>query len=196
MRILAIDPGNEKSALVLYQPDKQLVQLAVDEQNLHILSRAMKYSHDTTPGETLLAVEMVACYGMPVGAEVFDTCVFIGRLLQAWQHESIRVYRKDVKMHLCGNMRAKDTNVRQALIDRFGPGKETAIGGRRCPVCKGHGNRLLRGQQAPCEKCARTGWLVPRGPLYGLSGDMWAALAVAITAAAVHQNGNHTEAAG
>jgi hypothetical protein len=39
------------------------------------------------------------------------------------------VKRMKVKMHLCGNSRAKDGNIRQALIDRLGaPGKKKAPG--------------------------------------------------------------------
>jgi hypothetical protein len=103
---------------------------------------------------------MIASYGMPVGAEVFETCVWIGRFAERWQHaygyEHVpprMVYRREVKLHLCGSSKAKDPNVRQALIDKWG-GKDKAIGKKASP-----------------------------GPLYGLTGDCWAALAVAVTAA-------------
>ena len=49
-------------------------------------------------------------------------------------------------------MRAKDANVRAALIDRFGPSKRKAIGLKATP-----------------------------GPLYGVHSHMWSALAVAVT---------------
>lgn len=99
----------------------------------------------------VLALEFIASYGMPVGAEVFQTCLWAGRFIQAFPGQHHIVYRKDVKLNLCGSMRAKDGNVRQAIIDRFG-GKEKAIGKKKTP-----------------------------GPLYGVSGDMWAALAVGLT---------------
>lgn len=62
---------------------------------------------------------MIASYGMPVGKEVFDTCVWIGRFIENSTGYSY-VYRKDEKMNLCHSMKAKDSNIRQALIDRFG----------------------------------------------------------------------------
>jgi hypothetical protein len=70
-----------------------------------------------------IAIEMVASYGMPVGREVFETCVWIGRFQQAYPSpEAVKlIYRRDVKLHLCGNSRAKDANIRQALIDKLGP---------------------------------------------------------------------------
>ena len=68
-------------------------------------------------------IEMIASYGMAVGKEVFDTCVWIGRFKQISESQDIEVeyiYRKDEKMNICHSMKAKDSNIRQALIDRFG----------------------------------------------------------------------------
>ncbi|NII07239.1 hypothetical protein HBF25_12680 [Luteibacter anthropi] len=79
----------------------------------------------------VVAIEMIASYGMPVGAEVFETVRWIGRFQQACRDpEAVRlIYRKDVKMHLCGTPRAKDANIRQALIDKLGaPGTKKSPG--------------------------------------------------------------------
>jgi len=67
---------------------------------------------------------------MPVGKEVFDTCVWIGRFQQiALPNVDTKfIYRKDEKMNICNSMKAKDSNIRQALIDRFG-----AVGTKKNP---------------------------------------------------------------
>ena len=66
---------------------------------------------------------MIASYGMPVGAEVFETCVWIGRFFEAWTLPSVPrlVFRRDVKLHLCGTTVAKDPHIRQRLLDLIGP---------------------------------------------------------------------------
>lgn len=63
---------------------------------------------------------MIASYGMPVGKEVFETCVWIGKFAEASGMKENYIYRKEEKMNLCHSMKAKDSNIRQALIDRFG----------------------------------------------------------------------------
>jgi len=154
MVILGIDPGNEQSALVLYDTDTRDLLAWVKCDNEGALTRIDDW-REWPSKPTVLAIEMVASYGMAVGATVFETCVWIGRFIERWETHNLidtfRVYRRDVKLHLCNSSRAKDANVRQALVDRYG-GKEKAIGKKATP-----------------------------GPLYGLSGDGWSALAVAIT---------------
>ena len=64
---------------------------------------------------------MVASYGMPVGRDVFETCIFIGRMLEHIKKDNYSyIYRKEVKINLCGRTSgANDTTVRKALINRF-----------------------------------------------------------------------------
>ena len=151
--ILAIDPGTSQSGWCVY--DGQRVTTSGVTANTELLAMLQ-----AEQGEPLrLAVEMIASYGMPVGREVFETCVWIGRFVQAWPGQPAElVYRKDVKMHLCGTPAAKDPNVRQALIDLF-----PATGGGKVP---------------------QIGTKAQPGPLYGVSSHAWPALGVAITAAA------------
>jgi hypothetical protein len=113
--ILAIDPGTTVSGVVVL--DEGRVHESHIMPNDQVIERIQWW---TWPD---VAIEMVASYGMPVGAEVFETVRWIGRFQQAFHApDQVRfVYRKDVKMHLCGTMKAKDPNIRQALIDKLGP---------------------------------------------------------------------------
>ena len=148
--IIAIDAGTVQSAYIRTNC-KQIISKGIipNEQMLPMLR--------TLNDKDKVAIEMIACYGMPVGREVFETCVWIGRFIEAYESTHRRkielIYRKDVKMHLCGTMKAKDANIRQALLDSFpqtGGGKTPAIGTK-----------------------------AKRGELYGMKSHLWAALAVA-----------------
>jgi len=113
--IIAIDPGNEQSAMVWLKDGEIARHEILDNEGL---VQSLLYIGDTK--ETDVVIEMVASYGMPVGKTIFSTCVWIGRFIQACPLTVNLVYRKDIKLHLCNSMRAKDSHVRQALIDRFG----------------------------------------------------------------------------
>lgn len=152
MRLLAIDPGPTESAYCIYDGERP-VEFA------KVTTNEMLFILDNQPIDALV-IEQVCSYGMAVGAEVFETVFQSGRFWEAFwcgdcsteRHRlSGRLPRLKVKLHLCADSRAKDGNIRQALIDRFG-GKEAAVGNKKAP-----------------------------GPLYGMSGDCWAALAVAVT---------------
>lgn len=152
MKVLAIDPGTTQSAWCVYDGIRLL---DCDIQPNEVLLAKLR---DWDFGSCELAVEMVASYGLAVGKEVFETVLWIGRFIEAADRSGViaeKVYRKDVKMHLCHSMKAKDANIRQAILDRFphaGGGSTPQIGVKSSP-----------------------------GPLYGIRSHVWAALAVAIT---------------
>jgi hypothetical protein len=137
-RMIGIDPGPRESAFVLW--DGARVVEAGDSQNAAL-------AHDLRSASWSVACEWIESFGMAVGREVFETVFAIGAFSQNARCMRL-VPRRDVKLHLCGSPRAKDANIRQALIDRFGP-----VGTKKNP-----------------------------GPLFGISGHRWAALAVAVTA--------------
>ena len=126
--ILAIDPGNEQSGFVLFE-DGRIVESGI-LANLEMLREIGRTS--VAHPRVAIAIEMVASYGMPVGADIFETCVWIGRFVEHAAGRGIDarlIYRRDVKMHLCASPRAKDGNIRQALIDKLGaPGTKKAPG--------------------------------------------------------------------
>ncbi len=124
--MIGIDPGNFESgwAIVGQTTDDRLkvVNSGVDDNQLLLRQLLLNNSTHASMGAQL-SIEMIASYGMPVGFEVFDTCVWIGRFVQAW-HEPDRVVlctRMAVKNHLCHSSKAKDANIRQALLDKLGP---------------------------------------------------------------------------
>lgn len=114
--ILAIDPGNLESAYVLMDGYRPVECGKVENERLLNLVLHKAAAH------TDFVIEMVASYGMPVGETVFETVFWIGRLyeLADGYRSRSRVYRRDVKLNLCGQARAKDSNIRRALLDRFG----------------------------------------------------------------------------
>ncbi len=123
--ILALDPGPTETGYCYYQPDATQAIRAGVLPNSVLLARL--------PAETrwTLAIEMVASYGMPVGREVFETVVWIGRFQQASvQPEAVHlVPRLAVKLHHCQSARAKDANIWQAILDRFGGAAAARRGG-------------------------------------------------------------------
>jgi hypothetical protein len=166
VRILAIDPGTKQSGVVLYDSDTRSVVMSGVHPNEDVLELFILDARERA--NTSLAIEMIGNYGMAVGKTTFETCVWIGRFIQAWcesdndiDTSEIFVYRSEVKMHLCNSVRAKDKNIRQAMIDMFPP-----TGGGKTP---------------------QVGTKGKRGPLYGVKSHAWSALAIALTYVAREQ---------
>lgn len=151
--LLAIDPGSEKSGWVIIDTDDGCKPLGFGKTpNTELLRSAYEIDFDSA------AIEMVASYGMPVGAEVFETCVWIGRFCEAIELNGITprlVTRQPIKLHHCHSPKATDATVRQALVDRFAYGQPN------------HGKGA---KDAP-------------GFFHGFKADVWQAFALAIYAA-------------
>lgn len=141
--MLGIDPGPQKTAWVKMCKDGVMMFGLYDNEEFTSYLKG-----GLVDSETDVVVEMIASYGMPVGQTTFETCVFIGRIIQISMDRganTMYAYRKKIVTWLCGSARAKDANVRQALIDKYGE-----------PGTKNN-----------------------RGATYGISKDIWSALAIA-----------------
>lgn len=147
--ITGVDPGPDSMNVVVYDWRNERVEYVGYEIPTDFLANSM------------VVVEKIMCYGMPVSTSIFKTVFNAGYRTALWSETVNRgilclvsrpwiayVARKDVKMHFCNSMRAKDGNIRAALIDRFGE-----PGTKKSP-----------------------------GILYGIKKDWWAALAVAVYA--------------
>lgn len=151
MIVFAIDPGPVQSGWVLYDGNR-VRDLGVDE---NYVLRCELFPVFRKKAD-MLGIEMIASYGMAVGAEVFETCVWIGRFMEQWP-ETLPLYRiprADVKLHLCKSAKAKDSNIRQAILDIFPPS-----GGGVTP---------------------QVGTKSKPGPLFGMNSHTWPALGVAM----------------
>lgn len=151
MLILCIDPGPDKSGVCLYQPLQRRATPVGHIPNEVLLDKIGESWH------THVVCEWITSYGMAVGASVFETCYWAGRFEQVSVFEDIpfiRIPRRDVKLQLCGSSRAKDANVRQAVVDRF-------------PATGGGANPTQGTKAAP-------------GPLYGVTGHLIQALAAGV----------------
>lgn len=153
MKIYAIDPGNVRSALVVLDGDTLKPAEKYLEDNDAIMDRLN--AREFATGDQA-AIEMIASYGMTVGQTVFDTCVWIGRFYEAFVRKGIqptRIYRLEEKIALCHSAKARDANIRRALIDRFAQ----------------HDLKNGRGTKKNPD------WF------YEFKADMWAAYAVGVT---------------
>jgi hypothetical protein len=114
---IGIDPGPRESAIVVW--DGVAVLSARDVPNAAV-------PHALAGVSATIACEWIECFGMAVGREVFETVFAVGTFSAA---ATLRLIpRRDVKLHVCASPKAKDANIRQALIDRFG-----VVGTRKKP---------------------------------------------------------------
>ena len=156
---VGIDPGTTSSGIAVIKDTGASVPSIVAADllpngDVMLTLRKLLRACNVAAASTGIAIEEVRSYGMAVGQTTFDTCVWSGALASAIQifinpMWVIWLGRKaDVCTTICQSTRAKDANIRQAMVDYYGvPGTKKE-----------------------------------RGPTYGVTADMWSALALATTA--------------
>lgn len=182
--ILAIDPGPTTSGVVWWDHETGYV-LAVDptfeNERLRVELRDPRAFMYRLSGLALaglesiegahVVIEQVESFGMAVGVDVFETVWWAGRFFEAWitpgvrhRHEPRRMPRRTVKLALCGTSQAKDTNIRQALLDRYCEGSERLARG-------------IAGKRATRNKPAVEAVI---GRFAGVASHAWSAVALAV----------------
>ena len=141
--IIAVDPGPQVSGYVEYDCASQKPVSSGVMPNPKLRKLIRKSSHPVFVYEKLQGM------GMIPGKETFSTCEEVGRMIECFRGEVIPLTRHEVKLLVCGTMRAKDANIRASIIDMYGSGKSESIGNKKDP-----------------------------GPLYGVKSHAWQALAL------------------
>lgn len=113
MKVLALDPGDTYTGYCFIDRET-LRPIRFGKEANHIVLLMVQLE-----AYNFLVIERVASYGMAVGKHVFETCEWVGRFSQASTSPVGYIYRQDEKLHICHDSRAKDANIRRALIDRF-----------------------------------------------------------------------------
>ena len=153
MIVLGIDPGEKKSGVVLFDNIENRV-LWAHEKDVQELERILQYGWNEMPDR--IVCENIVPMGVPFSSNLRATCRHIDRLELIAEQRAIQwvfITRNEVKVTLCGRCKGvKDANVSCAVQERFG-GRKAALGTKKQP-----------------------------GPLHGVSGHCWQALAAVIAA--------------
>jgi hypothetical protein len=159
--IYGIDPGPERTAVVCYDPERRVPVWGEWVQNIKVISHVLLTPSPVRKSrpEDVYVIEYPQNYGSMMGATTLDTCFACGLItghLSVNYRYSRPIARPSVKTHLLGVARGNDAQVKRALWNALGePGTKKDPGPTYCL-------HMRRG---------------------GASKHLWAALAVAVTAA-------------
>lgn len=123
--LLAVDPGNTESGHVWIRDGKIALHGVVENREmLRGIDQFCRAVRDYNR-EPVIAIEVMEPRGMPTSREEMQTMLWVGRFIErsedGWHVTPWHVNRQKVKLHICGVTNAKDKNVRQAMLDRWGP---------------------------------------------------------------------------
>lgn len=156
-RILAIDPGSQQSAWLLYDTSAARPLRFAKERNEELRDHLRWELGDDHLNADVVVIETIEPRGERLYRQVVEMLQWAGRFAEAARPMHVEwLSREAIKGRLCppGGGRkgaAKDSDVWGALCERFGGEPDVAVGRKAAP-----------------------------GPLYGIHSDCRAALAVAV----------------
>lgn len=152
--ILAFDPGSDRTGYAKWNHTKQILMDSGDEDNYKLLGKLDDWRNEPN---LVFAYEMPELIGQSNWSQILETCWWAGRFAEVWSTQGVpqRVTRREVKLSILGrtNVKGADSAIKQVLIQRF---------------ARNVSNHGKGSKKEP-------------GPFYGLAGDAWQALAVAVT---------------
>ncbi len=132
--ILGIDPGCDRSGVVLYARDSRTVLAASPDMENHDVLDLIRFGR-SWPLVTRAMERIEAIYGgikgrHVVGSETVRTIMFCGRVIEAAHPNPVMCLSPaEIREAVCGTTRANDAAVTQALKDNIGkPGTKKAPG--------------------------------------------------------------------
>ncbi len=194
-KILAIDPGPDVSGWVLFDvKTRKPIQFGIDTTR-SIISLFFPVMSER-PQVDWLVVEKIGNQGNVIGETTFESVFVSGRFVEAFgddEHVCRDITRSNVMIQIKGFQRKrlpdktwiKTTNahVTAVIVERFG-GQDIAVGGTKCPRCKGKG--WFGAGRPVCVACDGSGWLFKPGPLFGVKLHIWDALGLCLTFCELH----------
>ena len=116
MIVFGIDPGTTQSAYVEFDSASKQILSHGKVDNFDILLLLQE--------RFTVVCEMVQSFGMPVGSEIFQTVLWVGRFCECCRWvccDFTTIHRGEIKDSLCHSRKANDAAIRQRLIDLLGP---------------------------------------------------------------------------
>jgi hypothetical protein len=118
-KIIGIDPGTNDGAYVVWD----IASHRVLDHKILPNADLLNFLRDWTEPDVTVCCETIMSYGQRVGVETFETCFFIGRVIEICFLKDIPFHalrRKDVIMVHCASNKANDADVRRAMIAYVG----------------------------------------------------------------------------
>lgn len=119
--IISYDPGNEQTGWVVALEDNSKLIYKNKDLNTICFQKTKEFTEKYNVVK--VGCEYPSSYGMMTNQSLLDTCTFCGILGWYFRERNIPfelIFRKSIKMFLCGSVRAKDAEVNSRVREYLG----------------------------------------------------------------------------